>query len=60
MKGFKTVGFGLALVALAIFSNSEVEAFLSQHIDWYSGVVGMVVIGLRALTNSSVFQQDSE
>ena len=56
LRGFKTVAAGLAIAATAIFSNPEMQAFISEHIPWIGGSIGGIIIGLRALTSSSIFR----
>jgi hypothetical protein len=56
MKGFKTVAFGLALVVVppAITYLGGVDWTSLGVSPGVSAAIGLVVIGLRAVTNSAI------
>lgn len=56
MKGWKTVAFGVLLAGVAILSNADMQAFISQHIPAIGGSLGVIVIALRAVTNTDIFK----
>ena len=58
MSGFKTVTFGVLLALTSILSNADMAAFVAAHLPTVGGSVGMMVIILRALTNSSIFTKN--
>lgn len=58
MKGWKTVVFGAALALTSILSNPEMQVFVSENLPWLGGIAGAIVVGLRALTSSSIFKSD--
>lgn len=58
LSGYKTVIFGILLAALSILSNADMQAFVGEHLPWVGGIVGALVVGLRALTTSSIFKPE--
>ncbi len=61
MKGYKTVGFGVLLGLLSIFSNPDMQAWAAEHIPELGGSIGTIVVILRALTANPIFNiKDSE
>ncbi len=56
LQGWKTVIFGIAVALTAVFSNLEVQTFVAAYLPWVGGFLGAAVVGLRALTNSSIFK----
>jgi len=57
MKGFKTIGFGILLAILSIFSNPDMVAFISENIPAVGTSIGGIVIVLRAVTSSAIFNK---
>lgn len=57
MKGIKTFIFGALLILIAIFTNDAMKDFISQHIPAVGTSVGIIVIILRAITNSPIFKK---
>lgn len=56
MKGFKTFGFGTLLIVLGGIESSGFTDFIAQNAGAYSGLVGVAVVVLRALTTTSMFK----
>lgn len=57
MKGWKTVTFGVLLGLIAVFSNTDMQAWISQYVPEIGGLIGTAIIILRALTTSTVFKK---
>ena len=55
MKGYKTIAFGLMLGLLSVFSNAEMQSFIAEYLPEVGGSIATIVVILRALTTSSVF-----
>ncbi len=55
MKGYKTITFGILLALLSIFSNPDMQAWAAEHIPQLGGGIGTIVVILRALTASPIF-----
>ncbi len=55
-SGFKTVAFGVLVALIAIFSSPDMQAFFAEYMPWVGGLVGTVIVILRALTNSTIFE----
>ncbi len=58
MKGWKTVLFGVLIAATGALATPEMQAFVAEHLPVVSGSLGAVIIGLRWLTNSSIFKKE--
>ena len=58
LRGYKTVIFAVLLGAVTALSNVEMQIFITQHIQWLGPFVGVLVVGLRALTVSPIFKKD--
>ena len=56
LAGFKTVIFGVVVAATAVFSNPEMQLFISEHIPAIGGAIGTIVVVLRAVTSSGIFK----
>jgi len=56
MKGWKTVAFGVLLAAISVLSNADMQAFIAAHIPAIGGVLGVLVIALRAVTSTDIFK----
>lgn len=58
MKGYKTVIFGLLIALTSVLSNADMQAFVGEHLPYLGGLVGTMIVILRAVTSSPVFQKD--
>lgn len=58
MKGFKTIAFGITLILTAVFSDAAVQAFVAEHFKTVGASIGLVVIALRAITNSGILKSE--
>lgn len=58
MKGFKTVTFGVLLALLSVFSNAEMQQFVSENLPTIGGFTGTIVVILRAITDSPMFKRE--
>lgn len=58
MKGLRTVVLGILIALISVFSNADMQAFISEHIPAIGGSIGTAVIVLRAITTSSIFKKD--
>lgn len=58
MKGFKTIAFGITLILTAVFSDAAVQAFVAEHFQVVGSSIGVIVIALRAITNSGIFKSE--
>lgn len=56
MKGYKTVIFGVLLAVTSVLSNADMQAFIAAHVPAIGGSIGAIVIGLRAISTSSIFK----
>ena len=61
MKGFKTVAFGVLVALLSLLSNAtpEWQAFVAAHIPVLGSITGVLVVVLRAITDSPIFKSGS-
>lgn len=59
MKGFKTIGYGVSIMLLAVFASPDVQAFVMEHFKAVGSFMGLGVIILRAITDSSIFKSTS-
>ena len=57
-KGWKTVGLGVLLALISILSNDEMKVFIGDNIPAIGGSIGVLLIILRAFTNSGIFKKD--
>ncbi len=55
-SGFKTVAFGVLIALIAIFSSPDMQAFFAENLPWLGGLVGTIIVVLRAVTDSSIFK----
>lgn len=55
MRGFKTFLYGIALILISILSNEEVVGFLTDNFRFTVAGIGVLVIILRAITDSPMF-----
>ncbi len=60
MAGWKTVVFGVLLVLVSVFSSTEVQAYVGEHLSWFGGAAGVIVVILRAITSSPIFNLEKE
>ncbi len=58
LSGWKTVTFGLILALLSVFSNAEMTAWFAENLPAVGGSVGVIVVLLRAITNSDIFKSN--
>jgi len=59
-QGWKTVVFGVMLVLLALFTNEEMVSYIEDYIPWLFGSIGIIVIILRTLTKSPIFEKKED
>ena len=59
-QGWKTIVFGIMLVLLALLTNEEMLAFIGDYIPALMGSVGVIVIILRTLTKSPIFDKKED
>jgi len=58
MKGFKNVIFGVLIALISIFSNADMVAWIAEHLPGVGTLVGLIIIVLRAVTNSPIFKSE--
>lgn len=59
MTGYKTVLFGVILALISIFSNADMTQFFAEHLPIVGSSVAGVVVVLRAITKTAIFQNDA-
>lgn len=57
LKGWKTVVFGALVTTTSVLSTPEVQGFVAQHFEAVGGALGGVIIGLRWLSSSPIFNK---
>ncbi len=55
-KGWKTVAFGVLLALISVFSSAEMQSFVAEYLPWIGGILGALVVFLRAITSSPIFK----
>lgn len=58
LRGYKTVIFAALLGVITMFSNADMQAFISMNVQWLGPLIGVLVMVLRALTVSPIFKKD--
>lgn len=57
MKKSKTILFGVLVILGAIFADPESKAFIMEHFPSIGGAIGGIIIVLRVVTNSPLFNK---
>lgn len=55
LKGWKTVAFGVLLALTTLFSSPEMQVFIGENIPWLGPVTATIVVVLRAVSTSAIF-----
>ncbi len=57
MKGWKTTILGVLIAVLGAVSSTDMQAWVMENFEWASGGLGTLIIILRALTTSPIFEK---